>query len=178
MTGNERTRPNLIVLGIIRKAVGREGACAFQAFGPTLRTLALPVTVYIGGNEDSCRRSTLDRVEFRLKGPVCFFREVTDAETADAMRGLNLYLEYTDLPQLEDGSYYQFELAGMKVQTDSGREIGSVERIDNFPTVDSVLVRRNHGESLMIPLTAEALVAIDRTTGFITVRESFLEELL
>lgn len=178
MTRSDGANPDLIALGVLRKAIGLDGACAFQAFGSTLRRLGVPAPVFVGSDESACHAMTLERVEFRPKGPVCFLSGVCDAETAELLRGRNMYLERSLLPPLEENAYYQFELVGMKVQTDKGQEIGTVERVENFPTVDSILVRRCDGESVVLPLTGEALVTLDRTTGYITVRQAFIEELL
>ena len=44
--------------------------------------------------------------------------------------------------------------------------------------IDSVEVGRSTGETVMLPLSVEALVAIDRQNKRLTVRHSFVEELL
>ena len=171
-------RSHLIALGKIRKPVGRDGACAFQPFGQTLERISLPVTVYAGEDEHACRPLALERVEFRPKGPVCFFGDISGIDSAETLRNSNLFIERERLPRLEDGAYYQFELEGMKVQTDRGREVGTVESIENYPSVDSISVRRTGGEVIMVPLTGEAVLEVDRMSGYITVREEFIEELL
>jgi 16S rRNA processing protein RimM len=178
VAGKSDMHPHLIVLGVLRKTIGLDGACAFQAFGPTLHHIDLPAPVFVGGSESTCRQMTLERVDFRPKGPVCFFAGIHDVESAAALRGCNLYIDQSLLPKLEKDSYYQFELIGMKVQTDSGKEIGSVESVENFPTLDSAFVRRGNGETMVLPLTSEAVVEVDRLSGYITVRQVFIEELL
>jgi 16S rRNA processing protein RimM len=169
---------HLIALGVIRKPIGLDGACAFQSFGQTLERLALPIELSAGEHEHACRPLTLERVEFRPKGPVCFFREIADVDRAESLRNCTLYIKRDLLPKLEEGAWYQFELEGMKVRTDRGREIGTIQSIENYPTVDSITVRRSGGETIMVPLTGDALVEVDRMSGYVTVREEFLEELL
>ncbi|MBN1759128.1 MAG: 16S rRNA processing protein RimM [Chitinispirillaceae bacterium] len=178
MTGEGHQSPHLVALGVIRKPIGLDGACAFQPFGQTLGRLTLPVQLFAGEGETTCRPLLLEQVELRPKGPVCFFREINDADNAETLRNFNLYIDQHLLPHLEDGAYYQFELEGMKVQTDRGREIGIVESIENYPTVDSIQIRRSNGETVMVPLTGEAVTEVDRMSGSITVREEFIEELL
>ena len=178
MTGINDAHPRLVALGVIRKTIGLNGACALQAFGPSLQRMTLPVAVYVGSGESDGRQMVLERVDFRPKGPVCFFSGIHDSESAAVLRGSTLYIDQSLLPRLESDTYYQFELVGMKVQTDTGKEIGSVESVENFPTLDSVIVQRTAGESIVLPLTAEAVVEVDRMSGYITVRQAFIEELL
>jgi 16S rRNA processing protein RimM len=170
--------PHLIALGVLRKPIGLDGACALQPYGQSLGRLSLPVPVAAGEHENTCQPLTLSKVEFRPKGPVVYFENIADVNSAETLRNCTLYIDQQLLPELGEGSYYQFELEGMKVQTDQGRDMGTVVSLENFPTVDSLLVRRSDGSTIMIPLTDEALAEVDKKSGFITVKEEFLEELL
>ncbi len=168
----------MIALGVIRKAIGVDGLCAVGVYGNTLRQLGLPATVYVGVSETDCIRMVLEKIEFRPKGPVCLFAGIHGPEGIESLRGLFIYTDEASLPRLEEGNFYHFELTGLKVQTDQGHQIGTLVQVHNFPTVDSVEVKRPSGETIMIPLTSEVLVDIDRTSGYFTVSHSFIEELL
>ena len=168
----------LIAVGIINKTVGLEGACTVTPYGLSLERFSVPAELFVGSSEADCRRIVLEKVEFRVKGPVCFFNGVTSVESAAKLCGLTLFIHQALLPQLEEGSYYHFDLMGLKVKTDQGREIGTVVAVYNFPTVDSVEVIPSAGERVLIPLSEEAVVGIDRKRGYLTVRHLFIEELL
>jgi 16S rRNA processing protein RimM len=170
--------PRRVAIGVVRKAVGCEGACAVAPFGSTLERISLPATVLIGSSESDCREIILEKVEFHAKGPVCFFSGIICRESAAEICGLFLFIDSALLPDPGEGSFYQFELVGMHVVTDRGSEIGMVVAVHNFPTIDSVEVGRSTGETVMLPLSGEALVEIDRRNNRLTVRHSFIEELL
>ena len=178
MSGRAPSAPQLITIGVIRKAIGLEGACAVTSFGSSLEQLILPAEVCVGSSEEQCKRMLLEKIEFRIKGPVCFFSGISSMESAAELVGFNLFIEKNLLPELKGGALYHFELIGMKVQTDQGREIGSVIAVHNFPTIDSIEIDTRKGDSVMIPMSEEALEKIDRTSGFITLRSVFVEELL
>ena len=179
MSGNESfSAPRRVAVGVIRKMIGLEGACAVSPFGSTLERLSLPATILVGSSESDCRQIILEKIELRVKGPVCFFSGITSVESAAQISGLFLFIDSDSLPDPGEGSLYQFELIGMKVETDRGDEIGMVVAVHNFPTIDSVEVGRSTGETVMLPLSVEALVAIDRQNKRLTVRHSFVEELL
>jgi 16S rRNA processing protein RimM len=167
----------MVALGVIRKAIGLNGLCAVEAFGETLGRLGVPKEVFIGGKETHCRRIMLEHVEFRPKGPVCFFEGVTDRNAAELLRNSYIYLADDELPRLSGDTFYHFELTGCDVQTDRGEILGRVISVHNFPTVDSIEVSME-SETVIIPLTAEALVTVDKTNGSIIIRHSFIEELL
>lgn len=167
----------MVALGVIRKAIGLNGLCAVEVFGGTLGQLSVPAEVFIGGSENQSRRIVLEYIEFRPKGPVCLFGGVTDRDAAELLRNYCIYLKDDELPSLSGDTFYHFELNGCEVRTDSGNILGKVISVHNFPTVDSIEVSMNT-ETLMIPLTGEALVTIDKANGKIVIRHSFIEDLL
>jgi len=153
--------------------------CAVEAYGSTLARLTAAVPVFIGASEHTVTEVTLEAVEIRPKGPACRFSGIETPEQADAMRDWTMYIAEELLPDLSDGMYYHHDLIGLKVQDDRGTEIGSVIDVHNFPSIDSVEVDRGAShESIMIPLTSDAVVSIDQTTGYLTVRRSVIDELI
>lgn len=168
----------MIALGTVAKAIGLAGACGVRANGETLRRLKLPADVYVGSSESDCSLMTVVKIAFNPKGPVCTFAGIDTLESAEKLRGKLLFIKNDSLPRLTDGNFYHFELIGLAVTTDQGRRLGTVESVHNFPTVDSIEVRRPNGETIMIPLCGDALADIDRTAGIITLRQDFIDELL
>lgn len=177
---SERTpqNPGMIAVGLIRKAIGLKGLCAVEPFGFTLETITVPLSVCVGLSENSCSAMVIERVEKSAKGPACFFAGITEPGQAEKLRGSFIYVERTELPRLREGEYYHFELVGLKVRTDQGMYLGDLVEVHNFPSVDSIEVKRPSGETTMIPLVADALADIDRGSGYLTVRQTFVEDLL
>lgn len=178
MSENESYRSRRIAVGIIRKPIGLDGTSAVEPLGHSLERLLFPVDVFIGLSENDVTLVSMESVEFRPKGPVCHFSGISTADQVEALRGAYIFIAADHLPKLDNDTYYHFDLIGLKVQDDQGRVIGSVIAVHNFPTVDSVEVTVPGLESIMIPLTADALVEIDQKSGFLTVQRSFIEELM
>ncbi|MBN1308955.1 MAG: 16S rRNA processing protein RimM [Chitinispirillaceae bacterium] len=170
--------PRLIAVGIIGKPIGVEGACAVTPYGATLERFGVPRELYVGSSETACRRIVLEKTAFRGKRAVCHFSGITTIESAAKICGLMLFVTRDTLPQLEEGGFYHFDLMGLKVGTDQGRELGTVVAVHNFPTIDSVEVTPSEGETVVIPLSERAVAGIDRQRGYLTVRHSFIEDLL
>ena len=56
---------------------------------------------------------------------------VNDRNAAELLRGVKLFINRSDLPELKDGEYYQADLIGMRVIR-GGIELGVVDNIQNY----------------------------------------------
>jgi 16S rRNA processing protein RimM len=169
----------LIVIGKIVRAVGLEGLSGIEPFGNTLETIDVPCTIKIGKEVTKCIDITLEDIEFRPNVVVCQFKDIHDRTAAEFLNGNLLYIRKCDLPVLEKGEYYHFELIGMTVYADNDTmQIGTVSNVHNFPSADTIEINRFNGDSLLVPLVGQSVVKIDNESKCIILRFSFIEELL
>ena len=96
-------------------------------------------------------------ISARLKG--C--EGIVDAEK---FIGASVLVKRENLPPLEEGEYYWFEIIGMDVVTDGGRALGRVKSILPSRSNDVYLVQGAEGEWL-IPAMEEVIVRVDREKG-------------
>jgi len=68
---------------------------------------------------------------------------VDDRNTAEALRGTELFISRDDLPKLKTGEYYQSDLIGFDVVRD-GKKIGVVDGFQNFGAGD--IIEMDNGE--------------------------------
>ncbi|UCD71241.1 MAG: 16S rRNA processing protein RimM [Syntrophobacterales bacterium] len=96
-------------------------------------------------------------ISARLKG--C--EGIADAEK---FIGASVLVKRKNLPPLEEGEYYWFEIIGMDVVTDDGRSLGRVKTI--LPTGgNDVYIVRGNGREWLIPAIEEVIVRVDRDKG-------------
>jgi len=169
---------DLIVIGRVQRPIGLQGYCSVEAFGATFENLDLPSEIRIGESEANTRSVIVEEIEYRPKTVICRFKDVVDRESAEQLRGLFLYVDQTRLSPLGEGEFYHFELKGMDVFSDENELIGVVENVYNFPTIDSLEVRRKNGELVMVPFGNDSVLKIDVQKRRIIVKHDFLEELL
>ena len=62
---------------------------------------------------------------------------VNDRNAAELLRGVELFINRSDLPELKEGEYYQADLIGMRVIR-GGIELGVVDNIQNFGAGDII----------------------------------------
>ncbi len=169
---------DLVAVGVITRTVGLEGLVGIEPSGFALGTLELPYRLYIGVNEIECKEIVLEDLEERPNTYVGLFEGVDSIESAEALKGKHIYIIRADLPELEENEYYHFELVGMKAVTDNGIELGAVTHVHNFPSADTIEISRKRGDPLLVPLTKESVVSIEKDSRQITLNYIFVEELL
>lgn len=169
----------LIAIGIIKRPVGLDGSCAIEAFGANFSSLKPPCAVFVGSSAAAVERSTIEKIVHRPGGYQCRFEGRGDRTAIEGMRGKVIYIENETLSALKENEFYHFELIDMDVFEDVGGTcIGKVIEVHNFPSMDTLEVKPENGESIMMPLSAQAIARIDKPGKRITVFKSFIEELL
>jgi 16S rRNA processing protein RimM len=94
------------------------------------------------------------------KGLLLSLEGVADRDAAEALIGSSLWVDGATLPDLEDGTYYWFELIGLAVYTAQGQYLGNLETI--LPTgSNDVYVVRNGDDEILIPALASVVQVID-----------------
>jgi 16S rRNA processing protein RimM len=168
-----------ITVGRITRTVGLEGFCTIDPLGTALQALIVPCKVRIGAQENDCELILLEELQSRPKNLVGRFEGLHDKDSADRLRGKNIYINKTDLPSLDQDEFYHFELIGMEAFTDERSDaIGIVSEVHNFPAADTVEIKPNYGDPFLIPLTGESIIRIEKDSRKIVFRHSFVEDLL
>lgn len=88
------------------------------------------------------------------------FEEVRTREEAEALVGAVLTLPRSEAPPLPEGSFYQADLVGLRVETGEGEPLGDVAEILETGGVDVLVVRRGGGEWLL-PAARAFVLAVD-----------------
>jgi len=81
---------------------------------------------------------------------------------AEELIGFDIWISKTDLPELEEGTYYWFEMIGLDVYTDKDEYLGRLESI--FPTGsnDVYVVRNPHTSAeKLIPALRSVVAEVD-----------------
>ncbi|MBN2036041.1 MAG: 16S rRNA processing protein RimM [Chitinispirillaceae bacterium] len=168
-----------IAVGSIRRPVGLAGFCSIEVFGAGFAAIETPCTIRIGRNSDHARETVITEIVERPDGYQCLFQDAADRTAAEALRGLLIFRPADSLPALAENEFYHHQLRGMRLYGDSSGTLkGTVIEVQNMPSMDTLEVALERGGSVILPLTAQAIVRIDREAGRIIVREAFVEELL
>lgn len=99
------------------------------------------------------------------------FSEVTDRESADALRGAILVVPESTSPPLAEGSWWDHQLVGCSVITESGIELGELRQVIHTAANDVWSAIDDSGVETLIPVLRDVLVSVDTDARRIVVRE-------
>lgn len=166
----------LVLLG---KVVGTHGirgqlrVASFSGESETFLSLDEVILKDASGKEESFDVAAASahgrKILLSLKG-------MADINQVLPLVGRELYVRRSQLPPLAEDEYYWFDLIGLRVVTDGGRELGRLESIMETGSNDVYVIRSADKQEYLIPAIAEVVKAIDLDAGVMTI--SPLEGLL
>jgi 16S rRNA processing protein RimM len=106
--------------------------------------------------------------------PIVAFEGVTDREQAEALREALLEIPSSELPQLQEGEFYPFELEGMEARGRAGTRIGIVKELLDAPANDVLVLMTDEGAEVLLPFVMEAVPEVHLDEGYLVVEERFL----
>jgi len=114
-------------------------------------------------DEDTGHLYTIDWAKPFKKGILLKFKGV-DRSLAEACVGASLYINKSELPELEEDTYYWFELIGLEVFTTENEYIGDL--ISIFPTgSNDVYVVKKEDKEILLPAISSVIQTIDPEGG-------------
>lgn len=94
---------------------------------------------------------------------------ITSPEQAGAFRGGLIQVPRTSPPASQEHTYYECDLIGMTVESETGDEIGIIESIWDVPG-NHVLVVRKGTQEVLIPAAKDLITNVDVARRQMTVR--------
>jgi len=145
-----------ITLAVITGAHGVTGEVRLKLFGEGVAALKR----YRAFNDSVL---TLKKLRDDGKGgAIARFAEVTDRNAAEQLRGTELTVPRSALPELEEGEYYHADLIGLPAVSTSGEALGTCVAVENFGAGDILEIERpakdgKPGKRFMVPMREDAV---------------------
>jgi 16S rRNA processing protein RimM len=95
------------------------------------------------------------------------FNEVRDRNTAETLRGAQLFVDAEDVEDDED-AWYEHELEGLEVRVD-GASVGKVTGLRTHAAQDLLIVEATDGAEVLVPFVEEIVPEVDLDGGFVVV---------
>jgi 16S rRNA processing protein RimM len=92
---------------------------------------------------------------------------VIDRNDAETFPGAEMFIRRSELPALGEDTYYEADLVGMSVVTESGKSLGSIVRVHFIPNANDVY----ETEVAMIPAIGDVVVQVDLASKQVLVRD-------
>ena len=102
---------------------------------------------------------------------VARLRGVNDRTAAERLNGVSLYVERSQLPEVEDeDDFYHADLLGLDARLESGTSIGTVSAIYDHGAGDILEVRDSRsGDTFLYPFTRAVVPTIRIADGYLVI---------
>lgn len=97
------------------------------------------------------------------------FDEIAERTAAEAIKGQELFVVRTALPQTEAEEFYHADLVGLRVEDAEARLIGHIRGVHNFGAGDVVDIERTDGAEALLPFNRQFVSAVDIDAGRIVI---------
>ena len=156
-----------VVVGRITRAHGVKGEVAVMVLTEVGERFEPGAVVYL---EDGRRLSVAESRPHRGRMLVTF-DGVRDRDAADRLVQRNLVVPESASPPLPEGSYWDHQLIGCEVVTESGRGLGELRDVIHTPANDVWSAMDANGAETLIPAIADVVAAVDVDGRRVVVRE-------
>lgn len=157
-----------LLMGRIGAPHGVRGEVKLTSF--TVDPLAIARYGPLGTNRPGL---TLEIVSARAvsKGIVARLKGVADRTAAEALRGVELYVERSALPAVTDpDEFYYADLIGLEARLTDGSVIGTVSAIPNYGAGDLIEVRDGRtGDTYLYPFTRVVVPDVRLGEGYLVI---------
>lgn len=158
---------NPVLMATIGAAQGLRGEVRVKTYTTE------PMTFGDYGNLHSLDGRVFEVLELREAKNVLVvrFRGVNDRNAAEALNGLELYIERDNLPdeELEDDEFFYADLEGLQAIDDYGNHYGIVSAIYDFGAGDVLELKGEGRRPVLIPFNEAAVMDIDLEGGKILI---------
>ncbi len=89
------------------------------------------------------------------------FRHVTSRAQAEALKGVELFVDRSALPAAEANEFYYTDLIGLRAEDGGGHVIGTVSAVHNFGAGDVIVLLRPDGDTMLLPFNREVVPTIE-----------------
>ena len=160
---------DLVTIGRIAKSQGRKGEVAVNPLTDfPERFLDLP-RVFVEGDGGEPAALTMEEARLHKGRPVVKFAGVSTIGEAQALAGKELRIPVAEVKPLPEGSFYHFEIAGLRVVDRDHGFLGTAEKVLTTGGTDVLMVRGPGNGELLLPFCDEICRRIDIDAGCIEV---------
>lgn len=149
-----------VTIGRIERPFGVKGAVKVRSLSDVPGRFDHLASVYVLGTTGQISDRTVTHVRRAGTAYIVQFDGVTTPEEAGALRGGLIQIPRAESHAQADDTFYEFDLIGLTVQDEAGRELGQIETIWELPG-HQVFVVRQDGREVLIPAAKEFVKAVD-----------------
>jgi len=147
-----------ILLGVVIGAQGLKGEVKVKTFTQNPGQLGAYGPLHAKDGRKFAirvlRTARADIVVARIEG-------VGDRNAAEALKGVELFVDRGALPPPEADEFYHADIIGLSVFDAEDRLLGTVSGLHNFGAGDVIAIAQADGNDLLLPFTRDVVAVVD-----------------
>ncbi|MBA8734576.1 ribosome maturation factor RimM [Chromobacterium violaceum] len=159
---------DLVVMGFVRGAFGIKGWVKIHADTEYADGLFDYPTWWLGKN-GSWKPYAFENGAVQPKALAAKLEGVDDRDAAEALRGTQIAIPRSELPEAGDGEYYWADLIGLSVVNQQGETLGKVDSLLETGANDVLVVKGGDGQQRLIPFVDQYVLEVVSAEGRILV---------
>ena len=149
-----------VIVGEIRSAWGLRGDVGVEVLSDVPERFAVGSILWLKGKPTRVESARKSKRGITLK-----LDAVNNRTQAEALRGEDLTVLLDQVERLPDGTYYHFQILGVRVLTDDGEQLGSVSEIIVTGSNDVYVVHQEGRRDILIPALPDVVLDVNLDTA-------------
>lgn len=158
-----------VVIGLIVAAHGVKGEVRVRSLSDSPNRFTNLLQCYLRNNTGEVKPCRIRSAKI-IKGMYALGIDgVNSRDEADSLRGCELVVTRNDVGPLPEGSYYVFDIVGLRAVTPTGSLLGHVKDVLNNPANDVYVIQRPGKPDCYIPAIKQVVREINIPSGHIVI---------
>lgn len=103
---------------------------------------------------------------------------IPDRTAAEHLKNTDLFIDSSELPPLQEDTFYHADLIGLEVQSSTGNVLGTVINVHDFGAGPLLEIKlSSHKETVFAPFRDAVVPIVDLKSGFLHIDEMFIDQL-
>lgn len=158
--------PLFVVVGKLRKPHGVRGEMVMTVATDFPELLSPGQEVYVG---EDYHPLTIKGVRWHRDDILIAFEGFADRDEVGIYRNHLLFMRAEDLPPLPEDEIYFYEVVGLQVITDAGKDLGRISEVLVTGANEVYVVEREGQKDILLPATEEVVLKILPEEGIMKV---------
>lgn len=153
-----------ILIGKIIGVHGLKGTNKLLSYAESLSIFKPGSSILVRRPDGREKPYTIVWVRPHSKNALMCLKGVANRDAAGALVGSQVFIDKAELPELEEDTFYWFDLIGLDVFTTEEKYLGRIESIIQTGSND-VYVVKNRNAEVLIPALESVVLTIDLENG-------------
>ncbi|MGH9269501.1 MAG: ribosome maturation factor RimM, partial [Acidimicrobiales bacterium] len=157
----------LILVGEILRAHGMRGEVAVRVLSENPRRFQAGARLLVGDGEEATAKRVAE-ARAGSSGMIVRFEGDSDRNEAERLRGALLFVPASELPELDEDSFWPHELVGLAVFGPAGEPIGTLREVVAREGQDLWEIETPAGP-VLLPAARELVRSVDTSAGTVVI---------